>query len=147
MIGAELLRTLVPHAGAMCLLQAVEDWGPDRILCTTRSHMMAEHPLRLNDQLSALHLIEYAAQAIAAHGALLAREQKRAEALHAQSGMLGSLRDVRFYVERIDTLDVPLTIDAQRRLAREDGMVYDFRAHAGAKLLCEGRAVIALQKV
>jgi predicted hotdog family 3-hydroxylacyl-ACP dehydratase len=58
--------------------------------------------------------------------------------------MLAAVREVRFYIERLDTLNTPLSIDATRRLARSDGLVYDFTVRAAEQLLCEGRVVIAL---
>jgi predicted hotdog family 3-hydroxylacyl-ACP dehydratase len=148
MIAKELLRSMLPHAGSMCLLDAVEEWTANRILCTARTHLALAHPLRRAHRLSAVHLIEYAAQAIAVHGTLVATERKNpaevAGPTKPQPGVLGALRDVRFYVDRLDTLAGALMIEAQRRLAREDGLVYDFFVAESQRRLCEGRAVIAL---
>lgn len=152
MIAKEQLSSLIPHAGDMCLLHAVEDWTADHIECTAHAHSAPEHPLRRAGQLSALHLIEYAAQAIAAHGALLAhsgdgRSNHRHDRVTPRAGMLAVLREVKFYSERIDTLDGMISIAAQRRFAREDGVVYDFAARGDGRILCEGRVVIALQRL
>jgi predicted hotdog family 3-hydroxylacyl-ACP dehydratase len=126
----------------MCLLDAILEFSQDRIACSARSHCHPMNPLRLAGRLGAIHLVEYAAQAIAAHGALSTAQESGAP--DARPGMLAALRDVRFYIERLDTLDAPLSIDATRRLARYDGLVYDFTVRAAEQLLCEGRVVIAL---
>jgi len=132
----------------MCLLDAVEDWTADRIHCTARTHQAFDHPLRWQNRLSAVHLIEYAGQAIALHGALLAQDHAGQRENRGQTrprlGMFGALRDVRFHANRIDLLVDPLSVVAHRRLARADGMVYDFTVGAGEQALCDGRAVIAL---
>jgi predicted hotdog family 3-hydroxylacyl-ACP dehydratase len=149
MIAKELLRSMIPHTGTMCLLDAVEDWTADRIHCTARTHTAAEHPLRLQNRLSALHLVEYAAQAVAVHGALLARAKdgrgENAGEIHPRPGMLAVLRDIKLHADRIDTVNNALAITAERRLVRNDGMVYEFSVRAGQRPLCEGRAVIALR--
>jgi len=158
MIAKEQLRGLIPHAGDMCLLDAVEEWTTEHIRCTSRTHLAKSQPLRREGQLAALHLVEYAAQAMAIHGALLARSElhDRKDGIGSppqqpQPGMLGALRDIRLHAVRLDTLTAALTVQATRRLARADGLVYDFKVE-GAKdderqLLCEGRIVVALLSV
>ena len=36
----------VPHAGTMCLLDAVLQWDAEHIMCRATSHTAADHPLR-----------------------------------------------------------------------------------------------------
>jgi len=129
------LRDLIPHSGSMCLLDRIVAHSEHDIECTTRSHTSPDHPLRRDGQLSALHLAEYAAQAMAAHGALRAGGIQR--------GMLAALREIRLHIDRIDDIDADLTIHATRRLAQSTGSLYEFRVHAGDRLLCEGRIAIA----
>jgi predicted hotdog family 3-hydroxylacyl-ACP dehydratase len=134
------LAALIPHAGSMCLLDAVEAWSTDGIRCISYTHCDPANPLRSDGELAALHLVEYAAQAMAAHGALLAREGP-------QAGMLGALRDVRLYVKRLDDLPEALIVSATRRLARSDGLIYDFTVQlqeSPLRLLSEGRISIVL---
>lgn len=135
-MNREQLLQLIPHAGRMCLLDRVIAHSDRDIECTTGTHRDRDNPLRRDGQLSALHLTEYAAQAMAAHGALLAGA--------AQPGMLAALRDIRLHTDRIDTVDADLAVRATRRLAQRDGSLYDFTVHAGDRLLCEGRIAIAL---
>lgn len=129
------LRGLIPHAGSMCLLDRVVAHSEHGIECTARSHTSPDHPLRRDGHLSALHLAEYAAQAMAAHGALRAGGIQR--------GMLAAMREIRLHVDRIDNVDSDLTIHATRRMAQATGSLYDFRVHASGRLLGEGRIAIA----
>ncbi len=134
------LSALIPHTGSMCLLDTVEAWTADSIRCTSQTHRDPANPLRRDDALSALHLAEYGAQAMAIHGALLAQGGP-------QAGMLGALRDIRLHVERIDDLSEPLIVSATRRLARSDGLIYDFVVELGESLrrrLCDGRISVVL---
>ncbi|PYK43074.1 MAG: 3-hydroxylacyl-ACP dehydratase, partial [Verrucomicrobia bacterium] len=32
------IRTLIPHAGSMCLLDSVLDWDDESIVCITNTH-------------------------------------------------------------------------------------------------------------
>ena len=68
--AAPPVASLVPHAGPMCLLDRVLDWDAERILC--EASVADAHPLKAGGRLPATALIEYAAQAMAAHGRLLA---------------------------------------------------------------------------
>src|SRR5437764_15338661 len=67
------IRTLIPHAGSMCLLDNVLDWNNESIVCVTNTHRDEANPLRRNGRLSALHAFEYGAQAAAIHCGLRAR--------------------------------------------------------------------------
>ena len=141
MLDKAALAALIPHAGSMCLLDAVEEWTPEWIRCASETHASANNPLRRNGQLSALHLVEYAAQAMAVHGALLAHGGP-------QAGMLGVLRDIRLHIERIDDLPGRLVVTATRKLARTDGLIYDFRVSlhgSPPRPLSEGRISVVLQ--
>jgi predicted hotdog family 3-hydroxylacyl-ACP dehydratase len=134
-IGRDQLLTLIPQAGAMCLLDRVVAHSEHDIHCATRSHTQPDHPLRRDGELSAVHLVEYAAQAMAAHGALAAGRVQR--------GMLAAVRDIRLHVERIDNIAAELTVNATRRIAQGSGSLYDFSVVAEGRLLGEGRIAIA----
>lgn len=126
---------LIPHAGGMCLLDRVVAHTELDIECAASTHTSPGHVLRRDDQLSALHLVEYAAQAMAAHGALISGGVQR--------GMLAAVRDIRLHVERIDNIDSELSIKATRRITQTAGSLYDFSIHTGGRLLGEGRIAIA----
>jgi len=136
-LGREALLGLVPHAGRMCLLERVISHAESGIQCAADSHRDPEHPLRRNGQLAALHLAEYAAQAMAVHGALTSGGV-------ARPGMLAALRDIRLHLARIDHIGSDLLIEATRRIAQSDGSLYEFSVHGDGRLLGEGRIAIAL---
>jgi predicted hotdog family 3-hydroxylacyl-ACP dehydratase len=131
----------VPHAGRMCLLDSVLQATPQAITCATGSHRAADHPLRQGNRLGAACGVEYAAQAMALHGALLA-DQRQAE--RPRMGMLISLRGVRLHVARLDDIDTDLTVHAECEADNGDHCVYGFRLSAGERLLLDGRAVVVL---
>lgn len=133
------LRELIPHAGRMCLLDAVHAWDEQSIHCITCSHRDPHNPLRSHGRLAALHLCEYGAQAMAVHGGLLARREHGGKAV---PGMLAALREVAFAVDRIDDIDGPLTVFARKMIAGPAGWLYAFEVNAGARWLARGRVSV-----
>jgi predicted hotdog family 3-hydroxylacyl-ACP dehydratase len=130
---------LIPHAGTMCLLDAVQAWDGTTIHAISAGHARADHPLRGAAGLHSVHLAEYGAQAMAVHGALLAR-QRGIET--ARPGMLVSLRDVQLTDEYVDTLAGHLDVHADCIHADEGGGQYVFRIEHRGRLLVSGRAVV-----
>lgn len=130
------LRTLVPHAGAMCLLERIVGASDTGIACATHSHRSATNPLRRNGRLAALHLAEYGAQAMAAHGGL----QNPAEA--AAGGMLVAIRDLTLQVARLDDLDGELLVNATRLVANPGGRIYSFIASIDGREIGGGRVSV-----
>lgn len=139
-LGRDELTRLVPHAGAMCLLDEVIEWDDIRIVCRTRSHRDAANPLRCDGALPALAGIEYAGQAMAAHGALCARQARQ------RAGYLVSVRDVVLSVARLDDLETELTVTAARQSPPGPQLLYDFHLQAGARKLVAGRALVVLKE-
>lgn len=140
MIGRDDILALIPHQGAMCLWDAVDDWSAQRIVLRSASHRDPANPLRSDGQLRALHLCEYGAQAMAVHGGLLAR----AGGGEAKAGMLVALRDVRLHAARIDDLPGALEGEAELLAAGEASQQYAFRIRHAGTLLAEGRATVML---
>jgi predicted hotdog family 3-hydroxylacyl-ACP dehydratase len=130
---------LIPHAGAMCLLDAVLAWDARTIHALSASHARADNPLRGAQGLHAIHLAEYGAQAMAVHGALLARAQGVAV---PPPGLLVSLRDVLLGAEYVDQLDGKLDVHAQCLYADSGSAQYAFRVEHRGRLLVSGRAAI-----
>lgn len=129
---------LIPHQGAMCLLDTVIAWDETRIQVSAISHRDATNPLRDDGQLRSVHLCEYGAQAMAIHGGLLAQRDGRVVA----PGLLVSLRAIKLHVARIDDLPGDLAVHAEKLLDSGASWQYGFRfEHAGA-LLAEGRAAV-----
>ncbi len=130
---------LIPHQGAMSLLDRVTDWDGTQIVAATLTHCAPDHPLRENGQLRAIHLCEYGAQAAALHGGLVAQ----AAGTVADPGYLVSLRDVMLACSRIDDLPGELLIRAQLLLQDSGSWQYRFAAsHAGAPLASGRLAII-----
>ena len=86
----------IPHSGSMCLLERLESWDADAIHCSTTTHAQDDNPLRTESGLLAPNAIEYAAQAMALHGGLLA-----AEGSTPSAGFLASARNVKLAVARL----------------------------------------------
>ena len=129
----------IPHQGTMCLLDAVTDWGAQHIRCTASSHRHADNPLRAHDRLGVACGIEYAAQAMAAHGALLATSTERPRA-----GYLASMRSVNLQVMRLDDITDDLQIDAERLSGNDNTILYGFTVSAAGRELLNGRAAVLL---
>ena len=66
------IETLLPHAGRMRLIDRVVSYDEQTIVCESDSHRAADHPLAEAGVLSIICGLEYGAQAMAIHGALLA---------------------------------------------------------------------------
>lgn len=132
-------RELIPHRGAMCLLDALVDWDAKHLHARANSHRDPTNPLRSDGLLRGVHLCEYGAQAMAIHGGLLARAARRA----AVPGLLVSLHAVSLQVERIDDLGGALDVFVEQLLDGGSSWQYAFRVtHAGAPL-ADGRAAVA----
>jgi predicted hotdog family 3-hydroxylacyl-ACP dehydratase len=129
---------LIPHHGAMCLLDDVVAWSDTTIHARSDSHRRADNPLRSDDRLRALHLCEYGAQAMAVHGGLIAR----AAGGMASPGYLVSLRAIDLLVDRVDDLPGPIDVHAERLLGGEGSWQYAFRVEHAGVLLASGRAAV-----
>lgn len=130
---------LIPHAGTMCLLDVVASWDARSIHALSASHARADNPLRSAQGLHAIHLAEYGAQAMAVHGALLARAQG---VTAPRPGLLVSLRDVQLAAEYVDRLAGHLAIHAECLYADGGGAQYAFHVEHDGRLLASGRAAI-----
>lgn len=129
----------IPHSGAMCLLDVVETWSDEAIRCVATSHLDLGNPLRSNGRLAAVCGIEYAAQAMAVHGAVLAAQTQRPRA-----GFLASVRNVEMQAERLDTLDGPLIVEAERISGDANNVLYSFTLRCGDRPVMTGRAAVIL---
>ncbi len=132
----------------MCLLDEVLDWNLSHLRCTSREHRSLSNPLRLGHQLSAVCGIEFAAQAMAVHGALvddalvhgkLTNSEGSEEPRH---GYLMSLRQVKLNTTRLDDIIDDLDIYVERIGGDGVTVIYEFRVTAQAHQLLSGRAAI-----
>ena len=132
------IRDLVPHAGSMCLLEDVVARDAERATVIARSHVSSENPLRREGRLSALCLCEYGAQAMAVHGALVARGSGQALA----PGFLVSLREVELTVPHVESLPGELRIEVERLAGGASGLQYRFRVTCAGAELARGRGAV-----
>ncbi len=134
------IESHIPHQGSMCLLKNVQAWDQEKIECIADSHRALDNPLRAHSQLGIACGIEYAAQAMAVHGALLAP----ANSSRPKVGYLVSVRSVTMAVTRLDDVNTDLVITANCMMASESNMLYQFTVRANNKVLLEGRAAVVL---
>ena len=139
MLDRRWIAAHIPHQGGMCLLDSVREWSAERIRCASASHRAADNPLRNEGRLGAACGIEYAAQAMAIHGALCSRGAGRPRA-----GFLASVRGVEFSVERLDDIDAALEVVAARLGGDDNNVLYRFELAALQRPLVRGRATVIL---
>jgi predicted hotdog family 3-hydroxylacyl-ACP dehydratase len=133
------IAKVIPHTGNMCLLDGVLECDAQRIRCISSSHRSPDNPMRSGDELLALCGIEYAAQAMAVHGAWDAKYAQKPRA-----GYLAALRDVVCHTMRLDNLIDDLVIDAEKMMGDETRVIYHFTIHAGTIKIMSGRATVVL---
>ena len=133
----------------MCLLDEVLSWDATRIRCCSSTHRAADNPLRADGRLGAACGIEYAAQAMAVHGALVAASAPLASTVDLSVrdsigavGYLASLRDVVLYVSRLDDLAADLIAAAERITGDGRTVLYEFSVWGEEQQLLSGRASI-----
>jgi predicted hotdog family 3-hydroxylacyl-ACP dehydratase len=133
----------IPHQGRMCLLDEVIGYDVSGIRCRTGTHRLADNPLRSHGRLGIACGIEYAAQAMALHGALAPGKQVR-DGAAPRAGLLASVRNVRPSVLRLDDIESDLICEAVR--VAGDGLtaLYEFELRDDARKLLSGRASVVL---
>lgn len=141
----------IPHKGRMCLLDEVLSWDARHIRCRSATHRTADNPLRAHGRLGAVCGIEYAAQAMAVHGALVAASAPLASAMSTSVrgsagtiGYLASVRNVALYVTRLDDLEADLIALAERVIGDGRTVLYEFSVWGAEQQLLSGRASIVL---
>jgi predicted hotdog family 3-hydroxylacyl-ACP dehydratase len=140
LIDRPSIEHLIPHSGSMCLLDAATRWDEDSIVCSATSHRSLDNPLRRAGKLGAVCALEYAAQAMALHGALTARGARR-----SSGGLLASVRDLVLHRERLDDCGPLLRVEARRVLGESSRVIYEFEVGDSAGLIANGRAAVVLE--
>jgi predicted hotdog family 3-hydroxylacyl-ACP dehydratase len=129
----------IPHQGTMCLLERVLMWDERQIVCEALSHAADDNPLRADGRLGAATGVEYAAQAMAIHGALLAPSGHE-----PTQGYLTSVRGLSLHTSRLGDLAGALRVSAERLSGDDRLILYQFQLHHGERCLLEGRASVVL---
>ncbi len=138
-LNHEGIAARIPHQGTMCLLDAVTEWSADHVVCRAVGHADPAHPLRAHGRLGVANGIEYAAQAMAVHGALVAGTEAA-----PRQGYLTSVRGVTLHAERLDDLPGPLDVRAERLSGDASNVLYRFTVGHAGRCLLEGRAAVVL---
>jgi len=138
-LGRDWLAANLPHQGAMNLLDEIVDWNDAGLRAVASGHRSPAHPLRRGDELPVACAIEYAAQAAAAHGALIA-------AAPSGPGMLVAVRGVEFHATRLDDTAAALDISVQPLGGGESGVIYRFDVSSAGQPLASGRLTVAFAR-
>jgi predicted hotdog family 3-hydroxylacyl-ACP dehydratase len=150
------IESRIPHHGRMCLLDEVIAWSDVRVSCRSSTHRETDNPLRAYGKLGIACGIEYAAQAMAVHGALIAASSPAdrsaplaappaaasAAAGSPAAGFLAAVRDVRFHSLRLDDVQGDLICDAVRMAGDATTALYEFELRSAAAPLLSGRATV-----
>jgi predicted hotdog family 3-hydroxylacyl-ACP dehydratase len=134
----------IPHQGRMCLLDEVIAWNAHHIRCSTGTHRALDNPLRSHDRLGIASGIEYAAQAMALHGALASAAPAANAAAAPRVGLLASVRDVRLHVLRLDDIESDLFCEVTHLAGDNFTAMYEFALRDKDKTLLGGRASVVL---
>ncbi len=108
---------MIPHAGAMHLLDGVLSWDADRIRCSSRTHRDRQNPLRMAGNVG-----------------------KR-----PRMGYLASLREVNCGRATLDDLEGDLIVAAERLMGEESHVIYSFEVSVGEVEVLRGRAAVVLE--
>jgi predicted hotdog family 3-hydroxylacyl-ACP dehydratase len=135
--GRDWIAAHLPHQGPMSLLEEIVSWDAHGLRARATSHRDARNPLRRGETLPIACGIEYGAQAVAAHGALVSEGASGA-------GFLASVRSVVFHAARLDDLPADLDIAVERIGGSPGGMLYRFSVASGGRDLVQGRVAIVL---
>ena len=137
--GRDWLAAHLPHRGTMNLLDEVVAWDTEHLHARARNHGAADHPLRRAGCLPIACAIEYAAQAAAAHGALV-----DAASAVPGAGFLASVRAAEFHASRLDDVPAPLDIEVERMGEGAGSVAYAFRVSGAGRALASGRVTNVL---
>ena len=135
------IEALIPHNGAMSLLNEVLKWDEDHIVCLANSHRIKHNPLRNENVLSSGCGVEYAAQAMAVHGALSTGDPDE----EPRPGYLASIKNLDLLVSSLDDIESDLVIEAELLMRDKEFLVYQFRVLSEDLNLLSGRAIISIK--
>jgi predicted hotdog family 3-hydroxylacyl-ACP dehydratase len=163
MLNRAWIEARIPHQGRMCLLDEVLDWDAQHIRCRIATHRAPDNPLRSHDRLGVACGIEYAAQAMALHGALAGGAANVAANVLANAanvpangavdtiagrssrvGLLASVRDVRLVVLRLDDIESDLICEVTHLAGDSLTALYEFALRDRDRSLLSGRASVIL---
>jgi len=131
------IARLVPHQGAMCLLESVSSCDAAQIACASTTHRDPGNPLRRDGLLPAVCGAEYGLQAMALHGALTAGTAQPA-------GFVAALAGLELAAERLDDVPGALAVTATALSRESRGFIYAFEIIGAGRVLVAGRGTVVL---
>lgn len=105
-LNKDAIAEHIPHAGQMVLLDKCISYSKNGLSCLSLSHIDTSNPLRTENGLSATCGIEYAAQAIALHSALL-------NGGNTGLGFLAICKNITFKLRYLDTITTEIQISVK----------------------------------
>jgi len=114
-------------------------WDDCSVSARSRTHRDVDNPLRSEGYVSTLSAIEYAAQAMAVHGALVGAVSERPLA-----GYLVSVRKVTCLSPRLDDLEGDLFVEARQLAGDAERVMYSFTLRVGNAEVLSGTATVML---
>jgi predicted hotdog family 3-hydroxylacyl-ACP dehydratase len=145
LLDRQQIARLIPHCGSMVLIDEVAHWDERTLIAHTESHLRADNPLRDEQGLHIACGIEYAAQAMALHGALWSEHKSQGDAGRARLGLLANVREVGFLAHRLDEDSTALTIEVSLLSGSSQVAMYEFAVRSSARPLLSGRATVVLE--
>ena len=137
MLDRAAIERRVPHAGAMCLLDAVTAMGRGAHRLPRRGARALPIRWRATAIVPAVAASEYAAQATAVHGALLDGQAA------PRDGVLAKLSDVELHSARIPFDAGPLAVRAELLGRGAAGCLYGFDVATERQPIASGRLMVA----
>ena len=134
------LQTLLPHAGKMCLLGDIIKADETTLSATAISHLEKDNPLEIDGTIAMINGIEYAAQAMAVHGSLLAQYAHSDNMI--QTGYLASVRNIQIKKPLFPA--TILFIEVELLMSNTHGFTYQFQINSEQEELISGKITIIL---
>jgi len=149
-LHGHVVSQFIPHSGRMALLDQVREYDEKRIVCATRSHLDPFNPLRIDNKLSAIHTIEYGAQAASTHTALTALKRQTApEGINEQgivsAAFLVVVRDFSFCDRMLDSFKEDLVVTAELIMSGPRSLQYKIWSHAAGFELSFGTVSLMME--
>jgi predicted hotdog family 3-hydroxylacyl-ACP dehydratase len=116
---ADEIAALIPHGRGMSMISEIVAWDANTIQCRSDRLTQEENPLCEKGELTAIVLIEYAAQAAAVHGALL-----NSALGEDRPAYIGAIKNIDLFDQQI-VANRPLEIYADCLLNNGAGAIYE----------------------
>ncbi|MEM1153042.1 MAG: hypothetical protein AAGI44_02810 [Pseudomonadota bacterium] len=142
MLDKAAIDELIPHTGSMCVLDTVQRWDQDSIVCTSNRHHSEDNPLRESAELCCEVLLEYTAQAAAVHAALVG-----AGIGSDRTALMGAVKRLHLHQRVVEPSIETLLVSANAQLQSRDGAIYQVAVHGHDTPLITARIVLLIPKV